>query len=114
MLDYRNDMKSKYKENVGINMLLRIIKRFTKGQQIMKNFVDYCLGVLVFENMRTLEYVVNELAMDLMERKKLISEIIAVSDYLKRGYHAHLDMEEDAAHDSCLALTRECETVHAR
>lgn len=77
---------------------MRIIALTTSGKQEIKKSVDYCLIVLVFENIRNLEYIVEKRVMDVRLRKELNLKLSAVGDYLKHGYKSHLDLDEDSAH----------------
>lgn len=72
--------------------------------------VDYCLGVLIFENVRKLKKIVKELVKERVDdvegRKKLVSQFEAVNDFLKHGYCRHIDTDGDCAQNSRRALVR--------
>lgn len=95
-------------ESVGKRFLMYIIGMFTSGQQGIKECVDYCLGVLVFDNFRKLKkiviYIVREQVDDVDERKKLTGQLTTVNDYLKHGFCHHINKDADGAHDSRCAL----------
>lgn len=112
MRDYVKDMKSKYKEHVGFNRFLRNFKLLTKGLLKMKTVTTIVWVCHVFENIGTLEYLLNELVMDVLEWKKLISVHTAVSGYLKHCYHTHLDVDGGAAHDTRSTFLVEFEMVY--
>lgn len=59
-------------EMLGRASLYRLISLLTCGQQKMKHCVDYCLGVLLFENVRTLENITKDLVRDVRERTQLL------------------------------------------
>ena len=63
---------------IGKSTFMLIINRITSGQQHQKQCVDYCLGVLLFENLRLLEYVVKRRCNQILEQKKLMDQIAAI------------------------------------
>ncbi len=67
-----------------------VIGRLTSGQAQMTKCVDYCLGVLIHENVKKLERVVNVCVKDVLKREQLQKEINAVTDYLKHDYVCEL------------------------
>lgn len=65
--------------------MMCMLKIITNGQKKMKACVDYFLGVLVFENIRNLEFLINKRVNDVLIRTKLLDQISACGDYLKLG-----------------------------
>lgn len=70
----------------------------------MQSCVDYYLGVLVLEKVYNLERLVKRRVSDVKAQPVLIDQLTAVRNYLKHGYHGHLDKDDDVAHDSRRAI----------
>lgn len=77
-----------------------IIRTVTNGQQKMKHCVNYYFGVLLFDNFRTVTYIVEKKVVDICKRNELHNQIDAVQDFLKHGYINHIDSNEDPVQDS--------------
>lgn len=65
----------------------------------MKHSADYFFGDLLFENFRTVKYIVEKLIDDLCIRNELTENIDAVSDFLKHGFINQIDQNSDFVHD---------------
>lgn len=72
-------------ECIGKLYLMYVLSLLTSSQQSIIQCVNYCLWVLVFENVRNLKKVVKERMDDVEEREKMGSQLDAVSDFLKHG-----------------------------
>lgn len=91
-------------KRISFGSMMIMLRALTSGKQHMQQCVDYCLGVLVFENFRTLKGIINNCVDDMDKRKLLTKQVDAVSDYLKHGYLQHVDMDSDPAHASTPSL----------
>lgn len=86
---------------------MKVIAQVTSGQLQMKHYAYYCFGALLFENFRTVKYIVQKRIDDLCVRNELTENIDAVSDFLKHGYLNHVDSDSDCVHDRKRALIGE-------
>ena len=91
-------------QSVGRSTFMRTISRITSGQMQLKTCIDYCFGVLLFENVRTLEFIVKSNVSDVLKQSQLVEQLTAVSDFLKHGYSTHLDTDSDFVHETRRAL----------
>lgn len=89
---------------VGETMVNQLLRRVTSGQQRMKHSIDYCVGVLLLENVRKMEDLVKLCVPEGSKKKDLQKQAVAVCNYLKNEYETHLDCDGDAAHDTRRAL----------
>ena len=95
---------------------MRMIRVLTSGKQKLKQCVDYCLGVLVSENIRTLVDITMKRVRDIQLGKELNDELTVVSEFLNHWYCSNLESDEDPVHCTRRSLVRngesETETVH--
>lgn len=89
-----------YPEPVCGGSMMSMLRALTSGEQKMKSCIDYCLGVLVFENIRTLKGIITAFVPEVSKRKLLLKQAEAVADFLKHGYSHHVDCDTDQAHNS--------------
>lgn len=85
---------------MGRTSVMGMLAYLTGGQQQLKRCVDYCLGVLLFDNFRNIQYMVDKRVEDVRVQKLLRNQLTAVSNFLKFGYPSHIDKDGDPAHDS--------------
>lgn len=75
----------------------------TGSQQKRKAAVDYVLGTLVFDSLRTLREIIRS---EVCEQNKhdLMAKTDATEEYLMFAYLNHIGMDADALHDSSFSL----------
>lgn len=103
---------------LGTRMFMHTMGILTSGQQKMQQCVDYMVGVLVFENVRTLQYITSRSVEEVLVRTKLLDQLNAVSDFLKYSFEVQLDKDDEFAHGTRRSLVgklqigeqEECET----
>lgn len=71
---------------VSQSTFMRIIRIITSGQTTMKSSVDYCMDILLFENIWTVQHIVSKRVVDVELKKKLDNKLKALMDYMKHGY----------------------------
>lgn len=69
----------------------------------MKHCIAYCIRVLLFENVQTLEGIKTRI-INPTQRNPLEKQLHAVGDYLKHEFQSHIDTDKDPAHDDVQAL----------
>ena len=89
---------------LGKTSFFSIIGRLTFGQQRMKNCLDYNLGVLIFENVKKLESIVDKCVYDAKKKEELQKQITAISDFLKHDYMCKVKENGDSAFNARRAL----------
>lgn len=62
--------------------------------------------MLLFENVRQLEYNTKKQETDILVQKLLLDQLNAVSDFLIHGFVGRLDTDKDLAHYTERALVR--------
>ena len=91
---FRNYVKNMTEEGnrktISRRSFLRIATRLTSGQTRSKKCLDYCLGVLVFDNVHKLDRVLNSYIIDVQVREQLKKELDSVVEYLKHDYVTEL------------------------
>lgn len=102
--EYINAKKEENIRGVGSTMLMQLLRKVTSGQQKMKHCIDYCVGVLLLENVRNLENVLNRCVPEGQKKKDLRKQCTAICEYLKHQYETHLNIDDDAAHNCERAL----------
>lgn len=85
---------------ISSGSVMILLSSLTSGVQKMKQCVDYCLAVLVFESFRTLKEIINKCITDIGSRKDLVKQVESVCDFLKYGYSLHIEMDNEVFHDS--------------
>lgn len=71
----------------------------------MQHCIDYFFGVLLFENFRTVSYIVDKRVNDVCVRNEIKKQLSAISDFLKHGFINHIYKDQDPVHDSKRALS---------
>lgn len=70
----------------------------------MKHCIDYCIRILLIENILTLEMVIKKCIGNVEQRKAMGKHLTAIGDYFKHEYETHIDTDEDPAHNSTRSL----------
>ncbi len=70
---------------LGKTSFFKIIGRLTSGQLQMKKCLDYNLGVLIFENVKKLESIINGCVQEATKKEELLKQLTSVSDFLKHS-----------------------------
>lgn len=100
------DMKKEQCEPRAVSRasFMRIIRVITSGQTTMKSSVDYCMGILLFENIRSVQHIVSKRVQDVETKTRLENQLKALTDYMKHGYETHLDMDDRHVHNTRVAV----------
>lgn len=102
---YENMMKEK--NNVSAlkkNTFIQIVGRSTSGQKHTTTCVEYCLGVLVFENAGALEKIVPKCITGVIRRDLILKQATVVCDFLKYDYVCKVKESDDPAIHTVRAL----------
>lgn len=102
--EYLNAKKEAGIRGVGSTMVMQLLRKVTSGQQKMKHCIDYCIGVLLLENIKNLESMVSRCVPEGETKKKLEKQCGAICDYFKHEYETHLNIDNDVAHNCQRAL----------
>lgn len=89
---------------IGRTSFMDMVRVITSGRQKMKQCVAYFCEVLLFENIRTVNYIIDKLVNDVHIWDELKAQLEAVTDFLKHGYISHLDKGGYGAHDTISGL----------
>lgn len=97
-----HDMKRTHTEitKVGDTSFMIMLRRIIRGQQQMKGCVGYNLGVLVFENIRNIEYIISDGIDNVQEKNGMLDKISAAVYFLKHGLLSHMECDSDFTHCS--------------
>lgn len=75
-----------------------IVQKIRKIQRTIKACVDYIIGNLLHDNTRVIKRIMYTEMDDVGLRKELHKKLEAVVDFLKFGYNARINVDEDVAH----------------
>ena len=85
-------------------VFLHIVDNLTRGQLKRKAAVDYVLGTLVYDNIRTLCELVRVEMIHNEDRNMFLSQLDAVGEFLKFTMLEHIFSDSDPLHDPDFAL----------
>lgn len=70
----------------------------------MKSSVDYCMDILLFENIHTIRHIVYKGVDDVELKSRLENQMTALVEYMKHGYDSHLDEDDRNVQNTRIAL----------
>lgn len=76
----------------------------TRGEQTRRSSVEYMLGTLIYDNMETMDWIVDQEVADYEVKSMLKKQIAAVVEYLKFYYAGNVESSADCFHNTDFAL----------
>lgn len=92
-------------KKVGRTLFCSIVSRLTKGDIKQRACVDYKLHALEYENVSTINRIIEDHVREMKDRRQLKKQLNAVKEYLKYSYVTHVKRsDDDPCHDTKFAL----------
>lgn len=92
-------------KKVGRTLFCDIVYKLTKGDVKQRDFVDYKLHGLVYENTDIIKRIIDDHVRDVEKRKQLKKQLKGVCEFLKYSYITHLnEASNDPMHNIKFAL----------
>lgn len=102
--EYLKNVEAKCIRGAESTIVMKVLRKVTSGQQRMKHSIDYCVGVLRLENIRSLESILKRYVFEGTLKKKMEKQLREIGDFMKHEYENHLDLDNDPAQNTKRAL----------
>lgn len=88
----------------GRSDFIGIVHILIRGEKKRRISADYILDALVYDNLETVQHIVDQKVTDIGAHRLLMNQLNAIVEYVKLYYSCHIGLNRDRAHDTKSSL----------